>query len=302
MKKTLKNRSAFSLIELSIVLLIIGILIAGVTQSSRLINKSRINNARTLTQSAPVSSIANLALWIETTSEDSIVDSETEDSATVTNWYDINPQASLKASFTEGTNKPAYRSAAAQSINSLPVIVFDGSDDKMTAANFKNIVDQATVFLVVKTPATLATAAEAILGKTAAGGSSNIRVNIGVAAAGWQYCDNSGGTACYAATSTIAANTAYVVSMAYIAGTTTNGIRIFQNGTAAGPTSTSTASNAPDTTITASLLLGSDQLTSATFFNGSIGEVIVYDRLLKNEERQAVEDYLGKKWGIAISR
>jgi len=40
---------AFSLIELSIVVLIVGILIAGVTQGSRLIRESKVKTARTLT-------------------------------------------------------------------------------------------------------------------------------------------------------------------------------------------------------------------------------------------------------------
>ena len=55
--KNNRGLRAFSLIEISIVLLIIGILVAGVTQSSRLISQSKINSARAMTQSSPVSSI-----------------------------------------------------------------------------------------------------------------------------------------------------------------------------------------------------------------------------------------------------
>lgn len=55
--RTSFKKSAFSLIELSIVILIVGILIAGVTQSSRMVGKSRIKTAKTLTQSSPVGSI-----------------------------------------------------------------------------------------------------------------------------------------------------------------------------------------------------------------------------------------------------
>lgn len=53
-KNFMKNKfnKAFSLIELSIVILIIGILVAGVTSSSRLINQMRLTSARTLTQSS----------------------------------------------------------------------------------------------------------------------------------------------------------------------------------------------------------------------------------------------------------
>jgi len=52
----MKKHQAFSLVELSIVILIIGVLIAGVIQGSNLVTKFRIKTAQTLTQSSPVSS------------------------------------------------------------------------------------------------------------------------------------------------------------------------------------------------------------------------------------------------------
>ena len=61
-------KKAFSLIELSIVILIIGILVAGVTQSSRLVSQFRLLSARNITQSSPVHSIKDLLIWLETTS------------------------------------------------------------------------------------------------------------------------------------------------------------------------------------------------------------------------------------------
>lgn len=48
----MKKNSAFSLIELSIVILIVGIIIAGVTQSSSLIRKMRLSSARQLTSTS----------------------------------------------------------------------------------------------------------------------------------------------------------------------------------------------------------------------------------------------------------
>lgn len=52
----LKKITAFSLIELSIVVLVIGILIAGFIQGSKLVSKAALNSARTLTESSPVAS------------------------------------------------------------------------------------------------------------------------------------------------------------------------------------------------------------------------------------------------------
>ena len=56
MTKKLKQK-AFSLIELAIVLLIIGVIIAGIFAGNFLIKKARISTARTLTNSSAVHSI-----------------------------------------------------------------------------------------------------------------------------------------------------------------------------------------------------------------------------------------------------
>lgn len=53
------NKAAFSLIELSIIILIIGILVAGVTQSSRLVNEMRLATVRNINQNSPIHNINN---------------------------------------------------------------------------------------------------------------------------------------------------------------------------------------------------------------------------------------------------
>ena len=63
------KKNAFSLIELSIVILIIGILVAGVTTSSRLIRAMKLISAKQLTQSSPVLTISDLLAWFEPTKE-----------------------------------------------------------------------------------------------------------------------------------------------------------------------------------------------------------------------------------------
>ena len=79
-----KPNKAFSLVELSIVILIIGILIAAVGQGVDLVQDSRLSAARMLTQSSRVNSIKNLVTWLETTSEKSFDTTEAVDASTVT--------------------------------------------------------------------------------------------------------------------------------------------------------------------------------------------------------------------------
>lgn len=313
--KNNRGLRAFSLIEISIVLLIIGILVAGVTQSSRLIAQSKINSAKAMTQSAPVSSVKNLMLWIETTSEASFDDTEEDEGLALTNWYDINPQVSVKSSFAGTTTaRPLYKNNI---INGLPAVLFDGTNDFMTSANFPNIITGAsTVFIVAKLPSTLASRPIFSKRPSAAFGSSapNIQLSThATAATGWQYCDAAAtatdGTTCNytAATTSVATSGNYVVSLVYTAnsatgsGTSTaSGFNFFQDGVGKGYGAT-TGGTTPNLSVTASLFLGKDGTSSPAFYNGYLGELIIFDRALKKEERQSIEAYLGKKWGIAMT-
>lgn len=311
--KNNRGLRAFSLIEISIVLLIIGILVAGVTQSSRLIAQSKINSAKAMTQSAPVSSIKNLMLWIETTSEASFDDSEEDEGLALTNWYDINPQVSVKSSFAGVTTaRPLYKNNI---INGLPAVLFDGTNDFMTSANFPNIITGAsTVFAVVKL-SSAALAAKPIISKRPAAGYATSAPNIqfGTTASGstgWTYCDTAGvatsGVTCnYSADATVATTGNYVVSVVYtanstsVASSTAAGISFFQNGATEGQ---ATTTSTPNLSVTTSLFLGKDGTSDTNvFFNGYIGELIIFDRALKKEERQSIEAYLGKKWGISMT-
>ncbi len=113
-----KNK-AFSLIELSIVVLIIGILISGVTQGSRLIKASKLQTAKTLTLSSDVNSIKDLAMWLETSLDNSVT---IDSSSTVTRWNDINPQSMSKINaYNTIPGGPVY---VENVINGLPVIQF----------------------------------------------------------------------------------------------------------------------------------------------------------------------------------
>ena len=60
-------------------------------------------------------------------------------------------------------------------------------------------------------------------------------------------------------------------------------------------------SNAPDATETLPLEIGGSQSASSRRFWGTIYEVLFYDRLLPDEEMNAVEIYLMDKWALDFS-
>jgi len=100
MKKIKNFNKAFSLIELSIVILIIGILVAGVTQSSRLINQLKLLSAQSLTRSSDVNSILDLTFWVESTLDGSFTNSsgsfQLDNGGSISSWNDIKIISSTK--------------------------------------------------------------------------------------------------------------------------------------------------------------------------------------------------------------
>ena len=136
----MKKNKAFSLVELSVVILIIGILIAGVTQSGRLIRQIKLSTARSLTSSADVASIRDVTAWFEATTAGVFTDingnTDIDDKSKLRAWRDVNPQKSIsdKPIMTNGTavdgssnnTEPKY---IISGINGLPSVYFDGGSN-----------------------------------------------------------------------------------------------------------------------------------------------------------------------------
>ncbi len=290
----MKKHTAFSLIELSIVILIIGILVAGITQSSRLVKKMRLNSARTQTQSSPVASIKDLALWLDTTMESSFGGSEPEESAEIATWYDTNPQSTLKYNATQGssTKYPTYDSSA---INNLPALNFDGSNDDMVVTSL-NAGSNASYFFVIK-PTTAQV--EAIL--DSAPNQTWVFRNL-CDQPNYPTCTGDGAFSWWNGTNPtpqtqlgLSANTPYVLYVDTKL-TPTKVMNYYRNGAFV---SSSTDSDTHNTTWS-NPRIGSVNLT-LKFYSGKIGEIIIFSRVLTTEERQSVISYLGKKWGIKLS-
>ncbi|HLD76590.1 MAG TPA: type II secretion system protein, partial [Rickettsiales bacterium] len=124
-------KKAFTLVELSVVILLIGMVLSVVAASGSIIEKYRLYSARATTQSSGIMVMKNLAVWFDAASDTSFSESETRDGGTISTWYDINPTAELKNNATQSTTsyKPIrYKNC----INNLPCVRFDGSDDLLT--------------------------------------------------------------------------------------------------------------------------------------------------------------------------
>lgn len=59
-------KKGFTLFEFSMVLLILGLLVAGIIAGQSMIQSAQLAKAKSLTQSAPVMNSEDLTLWLET--------------------------------------------------------------------------------------------------------------------------------------------------------------------------------------------------------------------------------------------
>lgn len=315
-----KFKSGFSLIELSVVILVIGILVIGITKGSRIMSEAKLKSARSITNSSPVASISNLAMWVETTSENSLINSQRVNGGTISDWYNINPQDKLSANNNVAQSNIAKRPTyVVNGIGGLPVIRFDGVDDYLASV------------LATNTNVSLPTENRdrtlfVVYGKAsvASGSTWNFIFHYGTESSTNRVFDFG---ACQDTMSGKPAtvhmwNTEYVTSPSkntcdgnnYITSVTykalnntsvANNIEVHINGVAySDNVAVARTNNIAGSTAAITLSTSSSNLTigsrdsGADQFKGDIGEIIMYNKRLSSNERISVENYLKQKWGI----
>lgn len=304
MSHSKKFRNAFSLIELSIVVLIIGILIAGVTQGSRLVRQSRIKIAQNLTSTSAVTSIPNLALWLETTLDNSITSATNSNAAengdSVSSWNDSNPQLASKINVTQVTsiNQPIY---TANGINSLPSLTFNGNsilystpvsapitagNDTYTIVAVWNSISLINSLLLEQRPTT--------------NNAANLYAAIWLNNSSLKFLGNFNDTA---QITTIAANTNYIGIMV-VNNSLANNVTTYLNSNTG--ISVATGSGGSSLNIGNYLFsVGGRTLSPINTYqylsNVMLSEIIIFDRALKKSEIADVNSYLSKKYGIIVN-
>lgn len=292
----MKKPSAFSLVELSIVITILAILAAGIMQGKSIVSQSRIRAAQTQTARSPVPSISNLALWLESTSERSFISSEASDGSAVSTWRDLNPQAlaALNLLQSNNNNKPIYKRNVS---NGLPMLKFNGSTSYFEIPYNPDLnPSHITVFTVVKS---FSSADYAAIVSSRNEPSPRIGYTLYLTPGqnpSYEFWtgngNNSWGTP---PSSKVAINDTTILTLTNNSSTTA----LYVNGSRIGENPSVMVSN-----NTNNLRVGAGKNESSIpqyYYNGYIGELIIFGRALKNEERKSVEKYLSRKWGIAVS-
>ena len=292
------RKKAFSLIEISVVILIIGILISGISNGIDLYLDSRIASARSLTLNSRVGRISNLVGWWETTLEKSFDKSESVEGEKITNWYDSNPTNIEKGKLNQSTtsNKANYKTNI---INSLPAILFEG-DDKYI---IKNIFGENYSLFVVLLSNSLGAGASnspAYLNSIIIGadtpGSANDIIPLALGAGYFKMFTGNNET-------TLASSYKINIGTPYIVFSSRN----FEDG--ARKIMINNSNTVSDNLGGTKVLLNSNSNVgigadsnndNTTLYNGYLAEIIIYNKILETQEIESIHKYLSKKYSIKI--
>jgi len=293
-KKTKKIKTkAFSLIELSIVILIIGILVAGVTQSSRLVNQFRLTSARNITLGSPLPAIKDLALWFDAVNERAF-DSQISNGSSIAYWQDTNPQNTTQYRFIQNTvgDQSFY---ASNGINGLPSIRYNSTHNttRMFASMLGSLPRENTIFLVMRWDVLNQSINQSYI--FSINGEVDNLENAITPPNNFYFGYYPGGP--NALTGVIPNNTNHILRRVY--NNRTNFSGIYLNGTLASSSTAPLLGNFSNTGNT-SICLGNHAVAPRTY-GGFFGEFIIFNRALNNDEIIDVERYLSRKWSIKLS-
>lgn len=148
-----KLKTAFSALEMTLVIAVIGIIVALTIGGSSMLRQARYNKAQHFTKTAPVMEIFDkkgdpaITAWYEATNLDNFTFSSSSSFA-IDTWYDISGNNHDLSSYSS-SQRPVWQEAL---LNDLPAIKFERSDqDQMSyAGNLLSYAGtQATIIAVI---------------------------------------------------------------------------------------------------------------------------------------------------------
>jgi prepilin-type N-terminal cleavage/methylation domain-containing protein len=309
------HKQAFSLVEISIVILIIGLLIAGISKASDMIFDAELKSGRSLTKGAKVGRMANLALWLETTSAESILDNERFKDTTVTLWRDINPQSTSKFIF-KSSGAPKY---IEEGQNNMPAIgkftlatdlfLPYSSEASTTVLPYPSTQifssgAYATIFVVLKPAATvtnLISFCEYTATATPHACSGGKEISLGLGGSGtltFGFMNAAATTSTLTSSNAYASRNLIIVSAIKDTGSIDKPAnqKLFVNG------GDKVALATANTYATTNAFSGTFRVGGTASSGVEIYEIIVFSSNLSDADRYSVESYLGKKYNIPVAQ
>lgn len=275
-----KVKKAFSLIELAVVLVVIGVLTIAITKGSSLIKSARISSAQSLTASAKIHEIEGLTAWYETVLPDSLDKVDKIHNEPVAYWQDVSSQYNISQSLqrlirTESSSV-VYTD---DGIGGLPSIQFTASGNFTLSNLQEGASNLASVFVVISPTLSFGGSTMTFLDSYDTGDNALSLTNS---------------TFSIESASTNTVSYAFSEGEEYVIGVNLKGTSdVYVNNVDATGTAAVTVNGFNGLTV------GTDRGASDNF-TGLISEIIIFNRILTESERRHVMSYLGKKYKIRV--
>ncbi len=273
------QKRAFSLIEVSVVLVIVGIFVAGIFASNAFITKARLAAAQSLLKSSPIRDIKDNALWLETSAFDSFAGSEASDGTPLTTWYEQR-SATSKVTLTAVDGGPTY----SNTINRIHAVKFAGAGYFTFDGSFLNNTDYTITILEKRE---VAGGNNYFLGDSAAT-TTNQSLLLGYSADG-QIIHSQGASSSYSALVSGYSKSSDSPRLLTFTHSSTAGKKLYINGVLAAKDETNLAP-----------LTGIGTLSFGKGYTGQIGELAIFTRALKDDEIKSVEGYVAQKFSSKL--
>lgn len=294
-----KLKKGFSLVEISVVVLVVGILIASITSAVDMIAEAKLRGIRAQTKATKINRMTSLALWLEPSLIDSIAESDRVDGKTISQWSDINPQSDSKIIFKDGSSTSTINYKE-KGENNIPVIKFlSGVDDFFYPSgttpktySFENIFPQNkfTIFAVVKPLASLNIFSLCEYASSTytcgAGKEISLKFDSTIKAELKTFASSS-------TSATITATNSSTRPVVIISALKDDvGNKLFVDGS-------NVATTVANTYLTTNSIVGTFKIGGGAN-NAEIYEIIVFYNALSDGDRQMVEGYLSRKYNIKV--
>lgn len=278
---------AFSLVEMSLVLLLISAVIIGMLKGSSLIGKSRLAAAQTITKKSPVNDLTDLVAWFETSLDTSFLPSEKKDGSLISVWHDNNPDASTRNNATQENSlfRPRYYKDIFNV--GIPGIRFDGADDLMLFNGSFLVNSNYTVFVVEKRESNKNSSF--FIGGSNSDNNSNLHLG---------YNSSTSLTFGHNSSDLLYSVEAYqdpIEQFHTFYFNYESGKKYWLNGGTNEDASESEQNSALQSYDNPAI-----GRSESNYYSGSIAEIIIFSRALKISEKELVETYLSKKYNIKI--
>lgn len=285
----MKKHSAFSLIELSVIIIICGLLIAGVMKGSSLLKSAKLTAARALTDKSPVIDMRGLLFWYETSLLTSFDDGISVDNSQIATWHNniskLSDNQNDDATQSISSSQPLFIENAFN--GAIPAVRFDGVNDYLLF-NGNALIN--TDYTLIAVEQRRAQPGYRFIGGTYPGSQSAILFGY------WSHSAVFNGHYGGQVVSYAIDNYTHPIPR----------IHTYQTSSSSGKKYWLNSGNNPD----ASNSSYTDNLTRfdgaaigrsfSNFFNGDLAEIIMFNRALNDNERKSIERYLSKKYNIDL--